>query len=343
MENVYHPDPRVRVTKITDVARKANVSIATVSRVVNNSDHKVNPATRDRVLRVIQELDFHPNALAKGLQTRKTLTIGVIIPDISNPYYSEIVRGIQDVAEETGYSITLQNTDGKKEGIIRSIYLLREKSADGVIFSGGIISGYETLSILRELKERVVVIGRHDVDFPAVTVDNIGGATQAVQHLVDLGHTKIGFIGGQDGSTTSLDRLTGYRNALAQNGLNIDENLIRMGSWDPRSGYLMAKSLLRGREKPTAIVSANDQMAFGAMKAAKELGHFVPGSMALTGFDNIPLSSYFDPPLTTVEIPIQEIGAAAMKGLIGRISGGRYEKFKVFKTKLLIRGSTVQR
>ncbi|MEW6719379.1 MAG: LacI family DNA-binding transcriptional regulator [Thermodesulfobacteriota bacterium] len=330
------------MTKITDVALKANVSIATVSRVVNNSAHKVHPATRDRVLRAVRELDFHPNALAKGLPTRKTLTIGIIIPDISNPYYSEIVRGIQDVADKTGYSVTLQNTDGKKEGIVRSIYLLREKSADGVIFSGGIISGFETLSILRELKERVVVIGRHDVDFPAVTVDNIGGATQAAQHLIDLGHSAIGFIGGQDGSTTSLDRQTGYRNALAQNGLKIQENLIRLGSWDPRSGYIMSKSLLRGKERPTAIVAANDQMAFGAVKAAKELGLSVPGDLAVTGFDDIPLSSYFDPPLTTVAIPIQEIGAAAMRMLVGRISGGKFEKFKVFNTKLIVRGSTVR-
>jgi LacI family transcriptional regulator len=328
------------MTKITDVARKANVSIATVSRVVNNSPHKVNPATRERVLRVIRELDFHPNALAKGLPMRKTLTIGIIIPDISNPYYSEIVRGIQDVADRTGYSVILQNTDGKQEGIIRSIYLLREKSTDGVIFSGGVISGFETLSILRELKERVVVIGRHEVDFPAVTVDNIGGAAQAVQHLVDLGHTRIGFIGGSEGSTTSTDRLTGYRNALAKNGVKIDEHLIRYGSWDPRSGYLMAKSLLKGNGRPTAIVSANDQMAFGAVKAAKEMGLDVPGALAVTGFDNVPLSSYFDPPLTTVEIPIQEIGSAAMRMLIGRISDGKFDNLKVFKTKLLVRGST---
>lgn len=327
---------------ITDVALKANVSITTVSRVVNNSSHKVHPATRERVRQVVHELDFRPNALAKGLPTKKTLTIGIIIPDISNPYYSEIVRGIQNVADKAGYSVTLQNTDGKQEGIIRSIYLLRDKSADGVIFSGGIIAGYETLSILRELKERVVVIGRHQVDFPAVMVDNMGGASQAVQHLIGLGHTKIAFIGGSDGSTTTEDRLTGYRNALAQNGFHYDEKQVKQGSWNPRSGYLMAKLLLRTKDRPTAIVCANDPMAFGAIKAAKEAGLSVPDDLGVVGFDNIPLSSYFDPPLTTVEIPIQEIGAASMKMLIGLLSGIKIEKLKVFKTKLLVRGSTVR-
>ena len=161
---------------------------------------------------------------------KKTMTIGIIIPDISNPYYAEIVRGIQDMADLAGYAVMLHNTDGKQERIIRYIYLLREKSVDGVIFSGGIINGYETLSILKELKERVVVIGRHEVDFPAVMVDNMGGATQAVQHLIDLGHRRIGFIGGPDGSTTAADRLTGYRNALAQNGLTFDEQLVKQGN-----------------------------------------------------------------------------------------------------------------
>ncbi len=330
------------MTTITDVALKASVSIATVSRVVNNSAHKVHPKTKERVLKIIQELDFRPNALAKGLHLKKSLTIGVIIPDISNPYYAEIVRGIQIVADRAGYSVTIHNTDGKQEGIIRSIYHLREKSADGIIFSGGIISGYETLSILRELKERVVVIGRHDVDFPAVMVDNLGGATQAVQHLIDLGHRNIGFIGGSEGSTTAQDRLTGYRNALAQNGLQFDEALVKPGGWNPRSGYLTVRKLLKGKKKPTAIVSANDLMAFGAIKAAKEAGIPVPGGLAVVGFDNVPLSSYFDPPLTTVEIPIQELGAAATKMLIGLLSGEKFERLKLFKTTLRVRGSTAR-
>jgi LacI family transcriptional regulator len=328
------------MANILDVALKANVSIATVSRVVNKSDHKVNPITRENVLAAIRELDYRPNALAKGLLMKKTMTIGIIIPDISNPYYAEIVRGIQDTADRAGYAVMLHNTDGKQERIIRHIYLLREKSVDGVIFCGGIINGYETLSILKELKERVVVVGRHEVDFPAVMVDNMGGATQAVQHLIDLGHRRIGCIGGPDGSTTAADRLTGYRNALAQNGMALNEHLVKRGTWNPESGYLLAKELLERPERPTAVFSANDQMAFGAIKAARELGLVVPADLAVVGFDNVPPGFYFDPPLTTVEIPMYDIGTASMQMLIDLLSGERFERLRLFNTRLLVRGST---
>jgi LacI family transcriptional regulator len=274
---------------------------------------------------------------------KKTMTIGIIIPDISNPYYAEIVRGIQDMADRAGYAVMLHNTDGRQDRIVRYIYVLREKSVDGVIFSGGIINGYETLSILKELKERVVVVGRHEVDFPAVMVDNMGGATQAVQHLVELGHRRIGCIGGPDGSTTAMDRLTGYRNALAQNGLTLNEGLVKRGTWKPESGYLLAKQLLEGLEKPTAIFSANDQMAFGVIKAARELGLTVPKDLAVVGFDNVPQGFYFAPPLTTVEIPMYDIGAASMRMLIDLLSGEKFDKLRLFNTKLLVRESTVPR
>ncbi len=328
------------MANILDVALKAGVSIATVSRVVNKSEHKVNPVTQEKVEAAIRELDYRPNALAKGLLMKKTMTIGIIIPDISNPYYAEIVRGIQDTADQAGYAVLIHNTDGKQERIIRHIYILREKSVDGVIFCGGIINGYETLSILKELKERVVVVGRHEVDFPAVMVDNMGGATQAVEHLIDIGHRLIGCIGGPEGSPTAVDRLTGYRNALAQNGIALDERLVKRGTWSPESGYLLARELLAGPERPTAVFSANDQMAFGVIKAAREMGLNVPKDLAVVGFDNVPPGSYFDPPLTTVEIPMYDIGVATMRMLIDLLSGEPFEKLRLFKTKLLVRGST---
>ncbi|RKX77895.1 MAG: LacI family transcriptional regulator [Spirochaetes bacterium] len=327
---------------IQDVARLAGVSIATVSRVINNSPHKVNRETRGRVLKVIQDLGYRPNALAKSLLNKKTMTIGVIIPDISNPYYAEILRGIQDVAEEHGYAVTIQNTDRNQERIIKQIYLLREKLADGIIFSGGIIHGFGPLSALREMREKVVVIGRHEVDFPAVRVDNIGGATQAIQHLIDLGHRKIGFIGGSAMSTTVMDRLTGYRNALAQNGYRPDEELIKEANFTPESGYTVAKAMLSQSNRPTAVFAANDQMAFGVIKAAREIGLHVPDELAVVGFDDIPLSYYFEPPITTVKIPRYELGVAAMQMLIDLINGNNFERNRWFKTELLVRGSTAK-
>jgi LacI family transcriptional regulator len=330
------------MSTILDVALKARVSIATVSRVVNNSSHKVNSTTRKNVLKVIRELDYRPNALAKGLLMKKTMTIGIIIPDISNPYYAEIVRGIQDMADQFGYAILLLNTDRNQDRIIKHIYFLREKSADGIIFSGGIIHGEKVLSTLKELRERVVVIGRHKVDFPAVVIDNIGGAAKATQHLIGLNHKRIGFIGGPHKSTSSRDRLAGYKNTLIQNGCPIDKNLVKKGDLTPMSGYLLAKELVQ-KERLTAIFAANDQMAFGAIRAAKELGLKVPSDLSVMGFDNIPFSSYFDPSLTTVEIPMYHIGAAALEMLVSLISEKNTEKLRWFDTRLLIRDSTSKR
>jgi LacI family transcriptional regulator len=330
------------MSTILDVGLKAKVSIATVSRVVNNSSHKVKSTTREKVLKAIRELDYRPNALAKGLLMKKTMTIGIIIPDISNPYYAEIVRGIQDMADQFGYAIILLNTDRNQDRIIKHIYFLREKSADGIIFSGGIIHGEKVLSSLKELRERVVVIGRHKVDFPAIMINNIGGAAKATHHLIGLNHKRIGFIGGPDKSTSARDRLSGYKNALIQSSCAIDKNLIKKGDLTPRSGYLLAKELIQ-KEQFTAIFAANDQMAFGAIRAAKELGSKVPNDLSVVGFDNIPFSSYFDPSLTTVEIPMYPIGSAAMEMLVNLISERKAEKLRWFDTKLLIRDSTAKR
>ena len=328
---------------IVDVAKEASVSIATVSRVLNDSPHKVNARTRERVLKVVKALDYRPNALAKGLLIKKTMTIGVIIPDISNPYFAEIVRGIQDLADQQGYAVILQNTDRRQDRIIHYIYLLREKSVDGVIFSGGVIHGEKVLSTLKELRERVVVIGRHKVDFPAVTIDNVGGAAEATQHLIDLGHRNIGFIGGPSPSASARDRLLGYTKTLHRNGFTVDRRWVWRGDLTPSSGYQITKGLLAGKERPTGLFAANDQMAFGAVKAVKEQGLRVPDDLSVVGFDNTPLSSYFDPPLTTVEIPMYRLGFAAMEMLVNLISGRGVERLKFFRTRLVVRESTGKR
>lgn len=328
------------MSTIRDVARQAGVSIATVSRALTQNPHKVSDEARTRILEAVKELDYRPNALAQGLIMKRSMTIGTIIPDISNPYYAEIVRGIQDVAERLGYAVVLQNTDRTKNRIIKCIQVLREKRADGIIFSGGMIHAYETLSSLKELTGRVVVIGRHEVDFPAVQVDNLGGASQAVQHLIDLGHERIGFVSGPRMSTSSIDRLKGYRNALAQNGHRYDAGLVRQGNLTPQSGFQAAKEALRRRERPTAILASNDLMAFGVIHAARGLGLRVPQDLAVVGFDNIPLSSYFDPPLTTVEIPMYDVGAASMQMLADLLSGREFSRIRLFATRLLVRQSS---
>ena len=330
------------MANIQDVAARAKVSIATVSRVLNNSDHKVSTETRKRVIKAVRELDYRPNALARGLLMKKTKTIGIIIPDISNPYYAEIVRGMQDVGDRYGYDVILQNTDRNPERIVKSIYLLREKIVDGVIFSGGIIHGYEQLSVLKELRERVVVIGRHEVNFPAALVDNIGGASKAIQHLIDQGHKRIGFIGGPENSTTMIDRLKGYESALAQNGYPVVDELLKWGDLNSESGFQATKHLMKQKNRPSAILAGNDQMAFGAIGAARKLGFTVPDDLAVVGFDDIPLSAYFEPTLTTIKIPRYQLGEGAMEMLIDLIQEKDFNRIRWFKTDLIVRGSSVR-
>lgn len=329
------------MSKIHDVAKRAKVSIATVSRVLNASDHKVNAETAEKVRQAVKDLDYRPNALARALQMKKTMTIGVIIPDISNHYYAEIVRGIQSVADREGYNIILQNTDRNPDQIVKSIYLLREKIVDGIIFSGGTINGYEQLSALKELRDRVVVIGRHDVNFPAIMVDNIAGATLAVEHLIDTGHRRIGFISWSEDSTTAVDRLSGYKSALAQNSCSFEPSLVRQGKLTPESGYNEAKILLSQENRPTAIFAGNDQMAFGVIYAAIEMGLRVPEELAVIGFDDIPLSSFFVPSLSTIEVPMFTLGADSMKTLVSLIAGEKVPRIKLHKTKIVIRKSTL--
>ena len=173
-------------------------------------------------------------------------------------------------------------------------------------------------------------------------VDNSGGAIEAAQHLIDLGHQKIGFIGGPEKSPTARDRFQGFLKTMHRNGCSTDPHWIQQGDFTPVSGYRIAQELLARNPRPTAIFAANDQMAFGAVKAAKEAKLSVPEDLSIVGFDNIPLCCYFDPPLTTVEIPIYSLGYAAMGMLVNLISGKTTESLKSFKTKLVVRGSTMK-
>ncbi len=326
---------------INDVAKKANVSVATVSRVINNSSHKVNAKTREKVLKVIEELDFHPNEVAKSLQKRKTNTIGVLIPDISNPYYAEIVRGIQDFAEELGVSVFLQNTDRDSRKVIRDVYLLREKNVEGIVFSGGIITD-DILNALGSLREKSLVIGRQKVDMPSIRIDNRGLTLRIVEYLVSSGYKKIGFLGGPETSITAEDRYQGYLEGIKKHNCLSCKEYALFGELTLESGYQKATRLLSHKELPTAIVTANDQIAFGAIKAIKDKGLKVPGDIAVTGFDNTPLTRYFEPTITTIHIPRYEMGRDAMKYLRVLIGGGVVKKVNYYECQLVVRDSTRQ-
>jgi len=325
---------------ILDVARLARCSITTVSRVLNNSSHKVNEETRKRVLEAIRELDYRPNALAKSLLSKRTMTIGAVVPDISNPYYAEVVRGIQDTADEEGYTVLLQNTDRLSDRLRRGIHILREKNVDGFIFTGG-LHGMERIGeLLCELKERTVVIGRLEEEFPSVRVDNEQASILAVEHLVQKGYHRIAYVSGALYSTTMVDRLEGFRKALKRFNLPETPGYIQEGKQTLHSGYEAMRRLLSLPGKPEAILFANDQMLFGAMKALLEVGLRVPKDFAVIGFDNVPLCSYFDPTITSIEIPKYELGQAATRLLFSLIRGETPQTPLWFPVRLIEREST---
>ena len=325
---------------ILDVARLARCSITTVSRVLNNSSHKVKEETRKRVLDAIQQLDYRPNALAKSLLSKRTMTIGAVVPDISNPYYAEVVRGIQDTADLEGYTVLIQNTDRLSDRLLRGIHILREKNVDGFIFTGG-LHGMEGIGeFLCELKERTVVIGRLEENLPSVRIDNERASILAVEHLVQKGYRQIAYVSGALHSTTMVDRLSGFRKALKQFSLPEIPAYIQEGTQSLQSGYEAMKRLLSLPKRPEAILFANDQMLFGAMKALSEEGLKVPKDFAVIGFDNVPLCSYFNPTITSIEIPKYELGQAATRILFSLIRGESPQTPLWFPVRLIEREST---
>lgn len=333
-------DPSRDPVTILDVARLARCSITTVSRVLNNSSHKVKDETRRRVLDAIGELDYRPNALAKSLLSKRTMTIGAVVPDISNPYYAEVVRGIQDAADQEGYTVLIQNTDRLSNRLLRGIHILREKNVDGFIFTGG-FHGMEGIGeLLRELKERTVVIGRLEEHLPSVRIDNEQASILAVGHLAQKGYRQIAYVSGALHSTTMVDRLSGFRKALKQFSLEETSGYIQEGTQTLQSGYEAMKRLLALPKKPEAILFANDQMLFGAMKALSEEGFRVPKDFAVIGFDNVPLCSYFEPTITSIEIPKYELGQAATRILFSLIRGESPQNTLWFPVRLIEREST---
>lgn len=326
---------------IKDVARHANVSITTVSRVLNETEHAVSPETKERVLKSIQELGFYPNAMARGLHLNKTRTIGLIIQDISNPYYPSIVRGVEDAAQELGYTVVLANVYRSRERTTKYLNVLREKRVDGIIFTGG---GVVKDAVEEKFFERThittVVIGKScNAKLPSVQINNVQASREACEHLIKLGHRKIVTITGPCDSTTAIDRLEGYQQALKVHGIDPQEGWIYQGNFEFESGYRAAESFLSMGNGFTALFAHNDMMAIGAMKALREKGLRIPEDIAVIGFDNIPLTSYITPALSTVAVPVYELGRTSMKILSDLLSGNEVSRITTLPTKLTLRQS----
>lgn len=330
---------------IKEVAQRAGVAQSTVSLVINKRKN-VSPATREKVLRAIKELDYHPRRSARVLATRKTGNIGFILSDKhfyqAEPFYTRIFLGTEFEARKYFYYILL-TTVGEEFNPRKFIpRFLVENNVDGVILTGklsdSLIYYIAHLGIPIVLIDYLPKNGR----FSSVLIDNLHGAYEAVVHLIRLGHRRIGFIGGSIDHPSIRDRLRGYEQALDESGIPGSGNLVAKDQPDSSAadGYRATKRLLGLSSPPTAIFATNDTMAMGTIKAARESGLQVPADLAVVGFDDIEVASHTDPPLTTMRVPKEEMGALAVRKMVEKIeSGGKLSDKTLIAAELVIRGS----
>src|SRR5690606_10482358 len=304
---------------IRDVARRAGVSVSTVSHVINGT-RVVLPETKSRVLEAMQALNYTPNRLARSLRNRQTATIGVLLPNSANPYFAEVLLGIETACFDLGYNVIIGNAidDPEREQLYLKVLLSRQ--VDGVILiSTGAYQ--ESLELLRAYNTPFVLVDRASMlpDSDEIVTDNYVGGALATRYLLDLGHTRIGCITVPSTLTPSADRVTGYYDTLRSAGITPDPALILAGDFQPESGYAACQKLLRLKDPPTAIFACNDLMAIGALRAIHEAGASVPDDISLVGYDDIPLASFIVSTLTTVAQPSRELGQMAVRRLVQRL------------------------
>lgn len=328
------------MTKMTDVAKMARVSSATVSRVLSNHPY-VSEKTRRKVLDAIEHLGYKPNRLASNFRKMSSKTVIVVLPDISNPFFSEIVKGFKDSARERGYHVLLGDTGNDRDQEREFIELVKAKYVDGLILATARIPKEEIAEVSREIPVVLACEYIDGFDIPTVAIDNIGAARTATQHLASLGHRKIAHISGPLDAVLGRDRLKGYRQALLVNEIPEDENFIQEGDFSVRSGYDLMRKLMAMDNRPTAVFCANDEMAVGAVKAAKEYGLTVPRDISVVGFDDIPMSTLVEPALTTIYQPKYDIGVQSMNMVLNMIEGHENaRKQVVLKHELVVRQTT---
>lgn len=302
------------------VARLAGVSPATVSRILNGSA-RVTDRRRAAVEEAIRELNYRPNALARGLAQGRTNSIGVLTQDIASPFYGEALRGIEDALKDTGSIPLIVSGHWMLKDEIERIDHLLSRRVDGlIVLTGGLTDEH----LARYAREVPLVVTGRDLQGPGITslrFDDYLGARLATEHLVRLGHTRIAHIAGPLDHFDSVERLRGYRDALSEAGIAADERLVVHADFHEPGGLLAINQLLSARAPFTAVFAANDQMALGAMLALHVHGIRVPEDISVVGFDDLPVSNYIVPPLTSVRQPVYEMGAAAARTLIAMIEG----------------------
>lgn len=327
---------------IKDVAKEAGVSIATVSRVLNDID-VVNEETKKKVKDAIQKLGYRPNIVARSLKTQRTKTIGILVPDISNQFYPEIVRGAEDVSNIYDYNVILCNSDLDIEKEKEYLRVLKEKMVDGVLYMSSSLQD-EILDLINELDLKTVLVETKDKEgvLPSVIIDNVKGSYDSTSYLINKGLKEIAFIGTEKGNMNAWsDRYVGFEKAMNEAGIEIDEDLVYFSSMKVKTGYEGVQHFLDSKKSFKGIVCASDDIAMGAINALRDNGLSVPNDVSVIGFNDNFAASIFYPKITTISQPTYDMGSVAMRMLIKILNNKPLEQDQyVLNYKLIQRESS---
>lgn len=325
---------------IKDIARVAKVSHSTVSRALRNSP-LVSRETAERIRQIAEEMGYRPSAVARSLVTRKTKTIGVVVTTIADPFIAEVVSGIEEVANDHGYSVFLANSNADPDREIKVVHSFHERRVDGILVTASRV-GALYIGHLSEMKVPIVLINnQHPGEFVhSVMIDNVTASRMATEHLIHLGHRRIAYIGDQFGYQSDTERFAGYRQALERAGLTFQPELVVHGDGKPEGGMRAMEQLLRLSPLPTAVFCYNDMTALGALRVARMRGLRVPEDISLVGFDDLFIASYTEPPLTTIRQPKRRMGQRAMELLLQLLRGEDSQQTIWMQGELIVRHST---
>ena len=330
------------MTTIRDVAKRAGVSAMTVSRVLNNSAH-ISRRARERVEVAIAELGYVPNELARSLRFKQTNTLALILTDITNPFFTTVARGVEDVASTAGFNVIFCNTDESEEEQKEYLTILVKKQVDGVLLVPA-QSSADAVSYLQECRVPVVLLDRRveDCRVDSVRCDSEGGAYRLTQLLLDQGHRQIAILTGSEKVSTAVDRVIGYRRALEEAGVAVDESYIMHGEFTQASGEVMARQALRLARPPTAVFAANNFIALGAYRALRAAEIEIPGQISLVAFDDLPSALVLEPFLTVAAQPAYQMGQRATELLLARLANTASEQPQeiILPTEIIVRQSS---
>jgi DNA-binding LacI/PurR family transcriptional regulator len=331
---------RAKPASIKDIARLAKVSHSTVSRALHNHP-LVNPKTAERIRQLAAKHGYRPSAAARSLVTQRSYTIGVVVTTISDPFVAGVVGGIEEIASAQGFSVFLANSNADPEQEVRVVQSFDERRVDGIVVTSSRVGALYVPVLSRRQVPIVLLNNQHPSEFAySVVIDSTQGAFDVTAHLTELGHRRIAYLGDEFGRQSDTERLSGYREALAQAEIPYNRHYIVHGDGKAEGAITAMGKLLAMPQRPTAVVCYNDMSALGAMHCIHAAGFSVPGDISIVGFDDLHMSQYLNPPLTTIRQPMHEMGRMAMQTLIAILSGVISQQNITVPGQLIVRAST---